>query len=47
MQVCQLLAVGQWFPPGAPVSSTSETDISAFHLAVAEALSPYKPKPGL
>ena len=27
------LAVGRWFPPGAPVSSTSETDISAssFH----------------
>ena len=22
-----LLAVGRWFPPGAPVSSTSETDI--------------------
>ena len=23
MKVCQLLAVGRWFPPGAPVSSTS------------------------
>ena len=41
-----ILAVGRWFPPGTPVSSTSETDISSssFHcldmtLAVAEALS--------
>ena len=40
----QLLAVGRWFPPGTPVSSTSETDISSqFHrldmtLAVSEAL---------
>ena len=25
----QLLAIGQWFPLGAPVSSTSETDISS------------------
>ena len=40
------LAVGRWFPPGAPVSSTSETDISStYHnhpldmtLAVAETL---------
>ena len=27
VRVCQLLAVGQWFPPGALVSSTSETGI--------------------
>ena len=25
---CQLIAVGRWFSPGTPVSSTSETDIS-------------------
>ena len=24
----QLLSIGRWFPPGTPVSSTSETDIS-------------------
>ena len=43
-------AVGRWFPPDPPVSSTSETDISSstFHyldmtMAVAEALSPNKP----
>ena len=42
--------VARWFPPGTPVSFTSETDISSssFHLfdikvAVAEALSPNKP----
>ena len=29
VKVCQLLAVGRWFPPGTPVSSTSETDISS------------------
>ena len=23
------LAIGQWFPPGTPVSSTSEADISS------------------
>ena len=46
----QLLAIGWWFPPGAPVSSTSETDIpSPFHrldmtLAVGEALSQTKLK---
>ena len=28
VKVCQLLAVGWWFPPGDPVSPTSETDIS-------------------
>ena len=46
------IVLGRWFPPGAPDSSTSETDISSssFHcidmtLAVAEALSPIKPKP--
>ena len=44
-----ILAVGQWFPPGTPVSSNSETDIfiiiRLFHrlhmtLAVAEAVKP-------
>jgi hypothetical protein len=25
-KVCQLLAVGQWFSPGTPVSSTNKTD---------------------
>ena len=49
VKVCQLLAVGWWFPPGTPASSTSETDIiHHYHhldmtLAVAEALSPNKP----
>ena len=28
-KVCQLLAVGRWFPPGTPVSSTSERDVSS------------------
>ena len=32
-----LLAIGWWFPPGTPDSSTSKTDMT---LAVAEALSP-------
>ena len=49
--ICQSLAIDRWFPPGTPVSSTSESDISfhqsSFHfdmtLAVAEALSPNKP----
>ena len=42
----QLLAVGRWFPPGAPVSSTRKLiSSSSFHrldmtLAVAEALNP-------
>ena len=44
----QLLAVGRWFPPGAPVSSTRKLISSSFHrldmtLAVAEALNPNKP----
>ena len=45
----QLLAVGPWFPPGTPVSSTRKLiSSSSFHrldmtLAVAEALSPNKP----
>ena len=45
----QLLAVGRWFPPGTPVSSTRELiSSSSFHrldmtLAVAEALHPNKP----
>ena len=39
------LAVGRWFPPGAPVSSTRKLISSSFHrldmtLAVAEALNP-------
>ena len=46
----QLLAVGRWFPPGTPVSSTRKLISSSFHrldmtLAVAEALNPNKPKP--
>ena len=46
----QLLAVGRWFPPGTPVSSTRKLISSSFHrldmtLAVAEALTPNKPKP--
>ena len=45
----QLLAIGQWFPPGTPVSSTRKLISSSFHcldmtLAVAEALNPNKPK---
>ena len=41
----QLLAVGRWFPPGTPVSSTRKLVSSSFHrldmtLAVAEALNP-------
>ena len=48
----QLLAVGRWFPPGTPVSSTRKLISSSFHrldmtLAVAEALNPNKPKPYL
>ena len=46
----QLLAVGRWFPPGTPVSSTIKliSSSSSFHrldmtLAVAEALNPNKP----
>ena len=44
----QLLAVGRWFPPGTPVSSTRKLMSSSFHrldmpLAVAEALNPNKP----
>ena len=45
----QLLAVGRWFPPGSPVSSTRELiSSSSFHrlymtLAVAEALNPNTP----
>ena len=45
----QFLAVGRWFPPGTPVSSTRKLISSAsFHcldmtLAVAEALNPNKP----
>ena len=45
----QLLAVGRWFPPGTPVSSTRKLiSSSSFHrldmtLAVAEALTPNKP----
>ena len=45
----QLLAVGRWFPPGTPVSSTRELiSSSSFHrldmtLAVAEALTPNTP----
>ena len=46
----QLLAVGRWFPPGTPVSSTIKliASSSSFHrldmtLAVAEALNPNKP----
>ena len=43
-----LLAVGRWFPPGTPVSSTRKLISSSFHcldmtLAVAEALNPNKP----
>ena len=47
----QLLAVGRWFPPDTPVSSTRKLiSSSSFHrldmtLAVAEALNPNKPKP--
>ena len=44
----QLLAVGQWFPPGTPVSYTRKLISSSFHrldmpLPVAEALTPNKP----
>ena len=44
----QLLAVGRWFPPGTPVSSTRKLISSSFHrldmtLAVAEVLTPNKP----
>ena len=47
----QLLAVGRWFPPGTPVSSTRKLISSSFHhldmtLAVAEALTPNKPNWG-
>ena len=45
----QLLAVGRWFPPGTPGSSTRKLISSSFHrldmnLAVAEALNPPPPK---
>ena len=48
----QLLAVGRWFPPGTPVSSTRKLISSSFHrldmtLAVAEALTPNKPNQSL
>ena len=49
----QLLAVGRWFPPGTPVSSTRKLiSSSPFHrldmtLAVAEALSPNTPNRNL
>ena len=48
-KVHQLLAVGRWFPPGTPVSSTRKLLSSSFHrldmtLAVAEALNPNKTK---
>ena len=44
----QLLAVGRWFPPGTPGSSTRKLISSSFHrldmtLAIAEALNPIKP----
>ena len=46
----QLLALGRWFPPGTPVSSTRKliSSSSSFHrldmtLTVAEALNPNKP----
>ena len=44
----QLLAVGRWFPPGTPVSSTRKLISSSVHrldmtLVVAEALTPNKP----
>ena len=42
----QLLAVGRWFPPGTPVSSTRKliSSSSSFHrLDVAEALTPNTP----
>ena len=45
----ELLAVGRWFPPGTPVSSTRKLiSSSSFHrldmtLAVAGALNPNKP----
>ena len=48
-QFHQLLAVGRWFPPGTPVSSTRKLiSSSSFHrldmtLVVAEALNPNKP----
>ena len=29
LKFVSLLAVGRWFPPGTPASSTSETDISS------------------
>ena len=50
-QFRQLLAVGRWFPPGTPVSSTRKLiSSSSFHrldmtLAIAEAINPNKPKP--
>ena len=46
LKVSQLLAVGRWFPPGTPVSSTGKLiSSSSFHrlemtLAVAEANNP-------
>ena len=48
----QLIAVGRWFPPGTPVSSTRKLISSSYHrldmtLAVAEALNPNKPKPAI
>ena len=45
VKVCQLLAIGRRFPPGARVSSTSgHFIISIITLAVAQALNPNKPK---
>ena len=46
----QLLAVGRWFPPGTPVSSTRKLISSSFYrldmtLAVAKALTPNKQQP--
>ena len=45
-----LLAVGRWFPPGTPVSSTSKTDVHPDHrldmtLVVADVLKPQETKP--
>ena len=50
VRVVRSPAVGRWFPPGTPVSSTRKLISSSFHrldmtLAVAEALNPNKPKP--
>ena len=50
VQLQSMIAVGRWFPPGTPVSSTRKLISSSFHrldmtLAVAEALTPNTPKP--